>query len=42
MLESEFHSKARDTSVETLLDLTDATYNFLTWYMTLLTSRAVD
>jgi hypothetical protein len=40
MLDSELHNKARDTYIETLLDLTDATDNLLTWYRTLLTSRA--
>jgi hypothetical protein len=40
MLDSELHSKARDTYIETLLDLTDATDNLLTWYRTSLTSRA--
>jgi hypothetical protein len=39
MLDSELHNKARDTYIETLLDLTDATDNLLTWYRTLLTSR---
>ena len=40
MLDSELHSKAKDTYIETLLDLTDATDNLLTWYRTLLTRRA--
>ena len=40
MLESELHNKARDTYIETLLDLTDATGNLIIWYRTLLTRRA--
>jgi hypothetical protein len=40
MLDSELHNKARDTYIETLLDLIDATDNLLTWYRTLLTSRS--
>jgi len=39
MLDSELHNKAKDIYIETLLDLTDATDNLLTWYRTLLTSR---
>lgn len=40
MLDRELHNQAKDTYIETLLDLTDATDNLLTWYRTLLTSRA--
>jgi len=40
MLNSEFQNKARNTYIETLLDLIDATDNLLAWYRTLLTSRA--
>ena len=41
MLDREFHNKVKETyNIETLLDLTDATDNLLTWYWTLLTSRA--
>jgi hypothetical protein len=36
MLDGELNNKARDTYIETLLDLTDATDNLLTWYRTLL------
>jgi len=39
ILDREFHNKAKDTYIETLLDLTDATDNLLTWYRTSLTSR---
>lgn len=39
MLDSKLHNKAKDTYIETLLDLTDATDNLLSWYRTLLTSR---
>ena len=39
-LKCELHSKANDIYIETLLDLTDTTDNLLTWYRTLLTSRA--
>jgi hypothetical protein len=31
MLDSELYNKARDTYIETLLDLTDTTDNLLTW-----------
>ena len=31
MLDSELHNKTRDTYIEILLDLTDATVNSLTW-----------
>ena len=39
MLDSELHNKVKDTYIETLSDLTDATDKLLTWYMTLLTNR---